>query len=273
MKCHFLFLSMLFYVGQLYSQVSTRQLKLENQIINPANESLRFYDSLINKHRYFTNAYFNRAKIKSQLGDNSGAISDLNKLISIDSSDYEAFFYRGFLKYENGNYKVNPLPDYDKALKLNPDYGLAYSYRGLFKMREGAVEEALKDCTIGINKSPDNSLCYYNRGEVRTHLQDYQGAISDFQEVVKLDPYFFPAWFIIIDWKVKVEDYNGAVEDYSSLLRLYPDKRLILLARGKIKLNAHDRNGACNDFDDAKKIMCGEENEELEKLIKKYCRK
>ena len=47
-------------------------------------------------------AYFNRAKIKEQLGDLNGALQDYSTVLKYNSNEGEAYYYRWFVLEKKG---------------------------------------------------------------------------------------------------------------------------------------------------------------------------
>ena len=65
------------------------------------------------------NIAFENALDKQNAGDYSGAISDYNKVIKINPKDADAYFNRGYSKYELG-YSLGAISDYSKAIEIKP---------------------------------------------------------------------------------------------------------------------------------------------------------
>lgn len=64
----------------------------------------------------------------------------------------------------------------------------AYIRRGWFHYRMMEYEAAIYAYTIAIRLNPEFSLAYYNRGIVRLCQHDFKGAIADFSQAIQLDP-------------------------------------------------------------------------------------
>ncbi|MEI0479332.1 tetratricopeptide repeat protein, partial [Brachyspira pulli] len=54
------------------------------------------------------------------------------------------------------------IEDFDKAIKLDPDYVDAYNNRGLTKENLGLYEEALKDYKKALKLDPNNEFAREN---------------------------------------------------------------------------------------------------------------
>jgi tetratricopeptide (TPR) repeat protein len=55
-------------------------------------------------------------------------------------------------------------------------------------MDERDYEEAIKDFTHAIKIKPDYTLAYFNRGKAWIELSEYGNAVNDFKKVLELDP-------------------------------------------------------------------------------------
>src|ERR1019366_4594837 len=77
---------------------------------------------------------------------------------------------------------------YNEAIRLKPDYAVAYNNRGIARLAEGDVEGALQDCTEAIRLEPDYARAYNNRGYARLTKGDVEGALQDRSEAIRLKP-------------------------------------------------------------------------------------
>ncbi len=88
-----------------------------------------------------------RGAAKAHLGDYSGALTDYNKAIEINSSYVDAYYNRGVLRENIKDYS-GALADYTKAIEINPSYADAYYSRGLVKANSkehGDLKDACED--------------------------------------------------------------------------------------------------------------------------------
>ena len=75
---------------------------------------------------------------------------------------------------------------YNEAIRLKPDYAVAYNNRGIARLAEGDVEGALQDFNEAIRLKPDYATPFNNRGELRRAKGDVEGALQDFNEAIRL---------------------------------------------------------------------------------------
>jgi len=127
---------------------------------------------------------------KGQSGDNQGAIADYNQAIKIKPDYALAYNNRGWSKHELGD-NQGAIADYNQAIKFKPDDALAYNNRGIAKSDLGDKQGAITDYNqaIQINKnwgSLSNAAAYNNRGLAKSDLGDKQGAIADYNQAAQL---------------------------------------------------------------------------------------
>src|SRR5262249_21283301 len=74
--------------------------------------------------------------------------------------------------------------DFTEAMRLKPDFALAYCNRGLANVQLGRYDDALADYAFAIVKDAAQTRCYFNRGNLYLLLGEYQRAIEDFTEAL-----------------------------------------------------------------------------------------
>ncbi len=96
-----------------------------------------------------------------------------------------AYNNRGNARRDKGDLE-SALQDYDKAIRLQPDYATAYNNRGVTRGDKGDLEGALQDYDKAICLQPDCVMAYYNRGLLYETKRHYVAAIVDFQRYLDL---------------------------------------------------------------------------------------
>jgi len=77
---------------------------------------------------------------------------------------------------------VDPLPDLDAALRIDPTCVDAYVNRGLARLARGEAEAAIADCTEALRLDPRCAPALGNRALVRLRKGDKAGAAADAEE-------------------------------------------------------------------------------------------
>lgn len=167
-----------------------------------------------------TNAYFNRAATRYELGDKQGALADYTQVLRIRPQDEVAYNNRGVIYYDLED-KTKAIADFDQSLQLNPYNVVVYCNRGLVSGELDDKLGAIEHYSRAIQLEPDCTTAYFHRGLMRTRLGNKQGAISDYSEVIRLDSQSAIAYFYRGLAHTKLGNKLGAVEDLQTAVHLF----------------------------------------------------
>lgn len=79
------------------------------------------------------------------------------------------------------------ITDYDLALKINPNYAVAYNNRGLAKAGINKPDEAIKDYDKAIEINPNQGLFYFNRAISKNKKMELkESGCNDLKIAIKL---------------------------------------------------------------------------------------
>ena len=134
------------------------------------------------------------------------AVSDLNTGDFTESRYVEAYCQRARAQSRLGNY-VSAISDCTEAIRLKPECSLAYYHRFYAYLQFGNYERALADLhevgKLDLSLEQDPSLVqelkraeaeiYYRRGSDYMAKKDWYKAIDDFDLAKKLEPELFQA--------------------------------------------------------------------------------
>jgi tetratricopeptide (TPR) repeat protein len=87
------------------------------------------------------------------------------------------------------------LPDYGRAIALDPNFAPAYYNRGNTYHDLQQYEVALADYGRAIALVPDLAQAHHNRGTTYAALQQYEAALADFGHAIVLNPNYAQAYF------------------------------------------------------------------------------
>merc|ERR1712130_592371 len=110
-----------------------------------------------------------------------------------DKTNVNAYLHRGMAFKAKGSL-MHAADDFTKVIKLSPNHGLAYFYRGNVRKLEAKYSNALKDYEIALTL-PDvpYALVYNNRANLYLEEKRYDLAIADYTSALELKPNFFVA--------------------------------------------------------------------------------
>lgn len=202
--------------GMIYGQMRNfeKALKDYTHIIKLGDSSYRIV------------ALRERASIYFITNEEGKAIRDYTEIIESDSLDFKTYVSRGltklrhdvyieysdsiriasenpekyndFFKYFNIVYPIDKekpimydtrgaIQDFNKAIKINPDYDYAYSIRAKVYMELNLMEKALSDINKAI-KLRERSEYYVTRANIYKSLNDSEQSLRDFNKAIEIDP-------------------------------------------------------------------------------------
>ncbi|NJO45929.1 MAG: tetratricopeptide repeat protein [Oscillatoriales cyanobacterium RM2_1_1] len=113
---------------------------------------------------------------------------------------------------------------FQKALKLNPKFDLAWYCQGNAFVRSKAFPEALKAYNNVLKLQPNKSEAWYNRGNVLVRLKRYGEALESYNRALKIQPNDDEAWHNRGVLLRRFKRYAEAVESYDRALAIQPNK-------------------------------------------------
>lgn len=227
-------------------------------------------------------AYRFRSLVRYQLGNYSGAIDDINKIIEKQKNNGLLYIERAFYLLANSNFSAairdcdksinlksigedvyfcraiaedaladydNALNDYNKLLKINPRNEDAYVRRGITKFKTGKFSEAIDDYNSALKIDSVNTFAFYNRAEAEIKINENKKAIRDYDTVIFFEPRNAYAYFNRAVLYADEKKFIIAIEDFNKVLLLNPNNIQALFNRAKLKQNIEDYKGAIADYD------------------------
>ncbi len=110
----------------------------------------------------------------------------------------------------------------DKAISLDPDYALAYSFRACAYVKSGNYQKAIDDSTMAIKLDRKLWTPYCWRSEAYEKLGQPQRAIDEFRLAIDVDPENSSAYLGRADLYEKQGLHQKAIDDYSKVIELDP---------------------------------------------------
>ena len=117
--------------------------------------------------------------------NNADAVKVLNKAIDLNPQFGIAYYIRGIAYHSLRNYQ-QAIQDYNRAIELNPQDAWAYALRGAAYGQLGNDQQAIKDYTKAIELNPLFAEAYDTRGAAYGQLGNDQQAIEDLKTAARL---------------------------------------------------------------------------------------
>ncbi len=78
--------------------------------------------------------------------------------------------------------------EFDRAIRIDPDYAAAFNNRCWARALLGALTEALADCDTSLRLRPESAAALDSRGFVHLRLNQPERAIADYDAALKMRP-------------------------------------------------------------------------------------
>jgi tetratricopeptide (TPR) repeat protein len=109
-------------------------------------------------------AFRARAALRTRLGQYAGAQTDYTRALELEP-DAATYAARGWC-YLVADAARLALPDFEEAIRLDPDRGDAYAGRGYARVLLGAHRLAVADAEEALRRGPPSPRLYYNVARV-----------------------------------------------------------------------------------------------------------
>jgi tetratricopeptide (TPR) repeat protein len=198
-------------------------------------------------------AYFLRGSIHDNMNNSEAAVRDYTQAISLE---YEPLSWpynnRGIIYVDQGDY-ARAITDYDRAIKVDPDYAKAYNNRGNAYRHQHAPARAIEDYNRSLElNNPEPALVHFNRGLAYADLGEYEQAIANYTRAIELNN---PDPALVytnrgIAYR-NLGEYGHAIADYDRAIALNPEYAFVYYNRGIAYRNLGESRHAIADYDRA----------------------
>ena len=264
------FLFFLFPFGALYASEPTfnsQSKVLEKKYLNTVTYSF-------NKKKT-AEAYLDQ--VQQIIGDYSSILRDNKKerreVIRLVKKSLKlketarAYLYLGhvdFLAF-NSHGNKEAVKNYEKAIKLNPEYSEAFLALGSMAQNRNNYEGIISNYKKAISLNPENEFLYGAIGIARNKMGDHKGAIIDLKKAMKISPNQSINFFHSGQSKHFIGDYQGSIKDYSKAIELRPTGNSYY-SRAFVYFSQNDSTNGCKDLEKASKYGFNTSKE-----IENYC--
>lgn len=159
-----------------------------NRQLQEANSQIRIIE------RIMINAPRNKADVLVELGfinvnqnDYDGAIKQLNKALTLDSTKSDAYYWRALASWRLGK-QQKAIDDFTQSIHYHPKDTTAFFNRGALFVETDRLNDAIRDFSFAIELNPQYVMAYENRAKAFESLGHIDSAITDYKAMLKAIP-------------------------------------------------------------------------------------
>lgn len=147
-------------------------------------------------------------------------------------------------------YTEHVLAECTAAIRLRPDFIVAYCRRGDCYQEHGDYDKALADYTavIRMTEGDERAQAYCDRGAAYRDQGEYSKALADFEMALQLLPHSRDAYRLRGMTYAEAGDPQRALADLTRALKLDPGDDAAYLERGRVYAEQGEHDKALRDF-------------------------
>ncbi len=192
--------------------------------------------------------YLERASFYEERGKYEQAVNDVERALSLDSSQADFHFRLGKLYYKQQRFEKAE-KTLKKCLSLNEDHARALTYLGQIQLVLRQYKHALEYVNKALRADQYLAQPYYLKGFIYKELGDTSRAVSSFQTAVERDPEYYEAYVLLGLIHARQGD-DLAIEYYNTASRLRPEKIEPLYNKAKFCQDHGLYNRALRTYDE-----------------------
>jgi tetratricopeptide (TPR) repeat protein len=237
---------------------------MELQLQGQTDEAVAAYTEAITLNPLNASAFFQRGKIAYTKNDWTAASADLAEAARLEAAVDPATADEGWTPSAEAPYLAgrayleleqvdNALPQFDTAVKLNPQNAEAFYYRATIYLAKPDNVKAASDfdqaISLGLTDDESHRLAnaYYQRALLR--IEETENAISDLSEAIKLDTSLVDAYYQRGLLYAQQDELDKAIADLSDVIKLDESNVEAFFQRSKLYFKQEKLDEALADLD------------------------
>ncbi|MGK7942241.1 MAG: tetratricopeptide repeat protein [Crocosphaera sp.] len=167
--------------------------------------------------------YLALSKTSSEkLTQSDNALAIYNRSVNTAPESPWGFLHRAIFHNNQDQFDL-ALKDFNQAIHLNHNYGLAYYHRGQFhqKQAESHQNSAMRDYDQALNINPRNVWAMFNRAILHARSSNFAQALDDLSQAIKLQPHETSLYTRGVVYHLQ-NQIQLAGEDYKNALAMNP---------------------------------------------------
>lgn len=170
--------------------------------------------------------------------DYQQAITHYEKALKIDLNYAMAYSNLGNVYNKLGQYE-QAIAHFEKVLQIDPNYAMAYSSIGATYNKLGQYQQAITSFEKALQMDPNDVAAYVGFGSAYSKLDQHQQAITHFEKALQIDPNHTTANYNLGIIYAQLDQHQQAITHFEKVLEIDPD---YVLAYDKLGLSYNSLN-------------------------------
>ena len=180
--------------------------------------------------------------------DKDIAIEYFTKSLQYDPEFSLAYYYRGLANYKKGNYELS-ISDFDKALTLDVNMVKCHMYKGFAYQHIKEADNALESFELYVaSKSIASSSDHLVLAKAKTATSDLKGALKHYELALSETPSEEQLYHLFLA-NYEQKDYKEALKLINRVIQLNPTFYGYYLHKGKVELQIKKFDNALVNFE------------------------
>tara|TARA_B100000575_G_scaffold268111_1_gene246790 strand:+ start:2150 stop:4123 length:1974 start_codon:yes stop_codon:yes gene_type:complete len=176
-----------------------------------------------------------------------------SQLISKIEPNYDLHNIYAVILFQLKKYD-NAIFEWEKAIKLKPDYHFGYNNLGNAFLLKNDLDKALKNYDEAIKIKPNYFEAIYNKANIFLKLKDFSNAMKYYDETLSLNSNYISAYQGKALVYKKIEKFNEAINEWQKVINLDPNNDNAYVQMGDLLFDQNNLLDALNSYEKAYKI-------------------
>tara|TARA_B100000131_G_scaffold315254_1_gene353357 strand:+ start:923 stop:2218 length:1296 start_codon:yes stop_codon:yes gene_type:complete len=196
------------------------------------DEAIQEYDKIAQLHPYFPDAEFYKGLTRFRQKDIEGAADYFSKALIIYPNHKKARkgldnVTKQFLNAGNKSYKRGDLSKatsyYEKALKFDPNFYLAYFQLGVLQKKQGQSQAAISSLNKVLEIKPDHDKTWFTLGTAYETDGKLDLAVEHYQKAININPGYTKAYGNMGKILTEKQEYKKAEDILKTVMQIDSD--------------------------------------------------
>ncbi len=141
------------------------------------------------------------------------------------------------------------------ALRINPEFGSAYSVLGYIKLKSGDISAAIENMEKAVMYNPGSRSSWYNLGSTYRRTKQYEKAENALLKAIALDPDYAKSYTTLAQTYVALGQLNNAEKYFKLSIELMPNSSPARRSYGELLNNQERYTEAIIQLKEAEKLI------------------